>query len=302
MIPTMSWQFPKKAGIGRRSPYPLRQLHLKEGEAVYEQGDSNGALYLVVSGTVHLSLPRRRDSSDPVVLGPGAIFGQAGLFSGAVRRDSATAVTEVVLDLMQREDALKLLERHDESTQGLLAGLFDQAEQPMSRAPEEDRPDAAPDGPGATTDSSDAITEGSDVTTVDPDATIAESQPVRLLLKPSSRPLAAWIGREPIEITRLPFIVGRQGEGEDGKSNDNIDLVLADEKPYQLSRQHFAIDTCNGELVIRDSGSYHGTTVNSQRIGNDRRTNMVPLHLGENSIIAGSTDSPYCFTLLIEAA
>ena len=291
----MSWQFPKKAGIGRRSPYPLRQLHLEEGEAVYEQGDSNGALYLVVSGTVHLSLPRRRDSSDPVVLGPGAIFGQVGLFSGAVRRDSATAVTEVVLDVMQREDALNLLERHDESTQELLAGLFDQAEQPMSHAPEEDRADAAPDGPVATTDSSDAITEGSD-------ATIGESQPVRLLLKPSSRPLAAWIGREPIEITRLPFIVGRKGEGEDGTSNDNIDLVLADEKPYQLSRQHFAIDTCNGELVIRDSGSYHGTTVNRQRIGNDRKTNMVPLHLGENSIIAGSPDSPYCFTLLIEAA
>jgi pSer/pThr/pTyr-binding forkhead associated (FHA) protein len=147
----------------------------------------------------------------------------------------------------------------------------------------------------ATTDSSDAITEGSD-------ATIGESQPVRLLLKPSGRPLAAWIGRESIEITRLPFIVGRKGEGEDGTSNDNIDLVLADEKPYQLSRQHFAIDTCNGELVIRDSGSYHGTTVNRQRIGNDRKTNMVPLHLGENSIIAGSPDSPYCFTLLIEAA
>ena len=113
---------------------------------------------------------------------------------------------------------------------------------------------------------------------------------------------AAWIGREPIEITQLPFVVGRLGDGEDESSDDHVDLILDDEKPYQLSRQHFVIDTCDGELVVRDSGSYHGTTVNSQRIGDDRETSMVPLHLGENSIIAGSTESPYCFTLLIEAS
>ena len=114
--------------------------------------------------------------------------------------------------------------------------------------------------------------------------------------------MAAWIGRQPIEITRLPFVVGRLGEGEDEACQDEIDLVLDDEKPYQLSRQHFVIDTCDGELVVRDSGSYHGTTVNRQRIGDDRGTSMVPLRLGENSIVAGSTDSPYCFTLLIEAS
>ncbi len=270
----MSWHTSKKAGIGRRSPYPLRRLHLEEGAAVYDKGNPTGALYRVVSGTVHLSLPRRRKSSAPVELGAGAIFGQTGLFSGAVRRDSAVAATDAILDVMQREDALKLLERHDESAQELLAGLFDQAELPKNRAPKEDRSDATIDG----------------------------IQLVRLLLKPSSRPLAARIGREPIEITRLPFVVGRLGEGEDGASQDHIDLFLSDEKPYQLSRQHFVIDTYDGELVIRDFGSYHGTTVNSQRIGNDRGTDMAPLRFGENSIIAGSTDSPYCFTLLIEAS
>ena len=273
----MSRQFPKNAGIGRRSPYPLRQRHLEAEEAVYEMGDSNGNLYRIASGTVHLSSPQRRDSLDPVELGTGDVFGQAGLFSGAVRRETATAATDAVLDVMERADALKLLERHDESTHALLAELFAQAEQPMASAQEAEDPK--------------------------PSAEIVDdTTPVRLLLKPSSRPLAAWIGREPIEITELPFVVGRKGEGEDRRPNDQIDLVLADEKPYQLSRQHFAIDTYEGELVIRDSGSYHGTTVNNQRIGNDRITNIVPLRFGENRIVAGSTDSPYCFTLLIEAA
>ena len=270
----MSWHTRKKPGIGRRSPYPLRRLNLEEGETVYDKGDSNEALYRVVTGTVLHSPPRHRKNSAPAEPGAGAIFGQAGLFSGSVRRDSAAAATDAVLDVMQREDALKLLEHQDENTQELLATLFDQAGMPKNRASKEDSLGAVIDG----------------------------IQLVRLLLKPSSRALAAWIGREPIEITQLPFIVGRLGEGDDGSSLDDIDLVLKDKKPYQLSRQHFIIDTYDGELVIRDSGSYHGTTVNSQRIGNDRTTSMVPLRLGENSIIAGSTDSPYCFTLLIEAS
>ncbi len=274
----MSRHPPKKAEIRRRPTHSLNRLRLEAGEAVYDKGDSSTELYRVVSGKVDLSLPRRHESMKPVELGAGAIFGQAGLFTGAARRESAVAATEAVLDVMPRQDALELLEGYDETTRKLLAELFDRAQRPNKRAPEENSSGAAADG----------------------------IQSVRLLLKPASRPLAAWIGREPIEITRLPFVVGRLGEGEDenedDSSSDHVDLVLDDEKPYQLSRRHFAIETCDGELVVRDSGSYHGTTVNSQRIGDDRGTSMVPLRIGENSIIAGSTDSPYRFTLLIEAA
>lgn len=270
----MSRHNPKKAEIRRRPTRSLSRLHLEAGVAVYGKGDSSAALYRVVAGEIHLSLPRRHESMNPVELGAGAVFGQAGLFTGAARRESAVAATDAVLDVMRREDALKLLERDDETTRELLADLFDQAEQHNERAPTENSPGATADGIPS----------------------------VRLLLTPSSRPLAAWIGREPIEITRLPFVVGRLGEDEEEPSSDHVDLVLDDEKPYQLSRQHFVIDTCDGELVVRDSGSYHGTTVNSQRIGDDREASMVPLRLGENSIIAGPTDSPYCFTLLIEAA
>ena len=77
-------------------------------------------------------------------------------------------------------------------------------------------------------------------------------------------------------------------------------MALDDEKPYQLSRKHFVIDTFDGELVVRDSASYHGTTVNDQRIGRAQGINMAPLRIGENSIVAGSASSPYCFTLSIE--
>jgi hypothetical protein len=284
----MSGQFPKNPGIGRRSPYPLHQIQVAAGETVYAKGDSNGNLYRVVSGTIILSSSGRGDGSESRQFGTGDVFGQAGLFSGAVRRETAAAVTDVVLDVMERADALKLLERPDEPIQHLLAALFVHAEPPMSQATDIGAPDPA----SGDAEEGAASLEG---------GTVDQSTPVRLLLKPSSRPLAAWIGRDPIEITALPFVVGRKSDGEDGRANERVDLVLSDEKPYQLSRLHFAIDTYQGELVVRDSGSYHGTTVNNQRIGNHRQTTIVPLRFGENTIVAGSADSPYCFTLLIEA-
>jgi hypothetical protein len=269
----MSRPAPKKAGYKRRPTRPLRRLHLEEGAAIYDQGDSSDTLYRVVSGVVHLTRPRRRKNIDPVELGPGAIFGQADLFTGAKRSESAAAASDAVLDAMRRDDVLKLIARDDEASRALLASLFGQTELPVSNE------------------------NGADVTA---DGILL----VRLMLTPSSRPLAAWIGRDPIEITRLPFVVGRleEGDGEDEPIQDHIDLILADEKPYQLSRLHFVIDTYDGALVVRDSGSYHGTTVNNQRIGGDRGISMMPLHLGENSIIAGASDSPYCFTLLIESS
>lgn len=266
----------EKTANRRRPIRPVRRLRLDEGAAIYDQGDASDALYRVVSGTIRLSPPRHRGSVSPVELGTGAIFGQAGFFTAASRPDSAAAITDTILDVIDRKHVLTLLERPDEATRELLAGVFEQAERSRRRTPEKNRAEPIVD----------------------------DIQLVRLVLKPTSRRLAAWIGREPIEITRLPFVVGRssEDEAEDEAPRDHIDLVLADDQPYQLSRQHFVIDTYDGELVVRDSGSYHGTIVNRRRIGGDRGTSIAPLRFGENRIIAGASGSPYRFTLLIEAS
>ena len=258
----------------QNKPHPLRRLQLEGGAVIYEKGESSDALYRIVTGEVRISPPRRRKGLEPVELGPGAIFGQAGLFTGQSRRDGAIATTDTLLDVMRRDDVLKLLDSHDEAARSLISGLFEMAGRREADPPRDNGSDDA-----------------------------AEGIPlVRLLLKPASRPLAAWIGREPIEITRFPFIVGRTGEDDDEAPQNHIDLALEDNRPYQLSRQHFVIDTIDGELVIRDAASYHGTTVNNQRIGRAGRTSVAPLRIGENSIVAGSSDSPYSFTLLIEAS
>ena len=84
--------------------------------------------------------------------------------------------------------------------------MFEQAERPRRHPPENDDAEPAAD----------------------------DIQRVRLLLTPASESLAASIGREPIEITRLPFVVGRsrrdEGEDEDEPPPDPIDLALAGER------------------------------------------------------------------------
>jgi hypothetical protein len=78
-----------------------------------------------------------------------------------------------------------------------------------------------------------------------------------------------------------------------------IALMFSDSKPYNLSRSHFAIERGHNALMLRDVDSQLGTVVNGLRIGIDEPMNAVPLHIGENEIIAGAADSPFRFVLKI---
>ena len=53
--------------------------------------------------------------------------------------------------------------------------------------------------------------------------------------------------------------------------------------------------------MIRDVGSQLGTVVNGLRIGIEEPLNAVELHIGENEIIAGGSDSPFRFVIEVVA-
>src|SRR5579863_371357 len=60
--------------------------------------------------------------------------------------------------------------------------------------------------------------------------------------------------RQEIEISPLPFRIGRQAGNE---------LTLRDSR---ISRQQAQIVSANGGLVVEDCGSRHGTFVNGEKI------------------------------------
>jgi hypothetical protein len=118
-------------------------------------------------------------------------------------------------------------------------------------------------------------------------------------LKPASQETRAGLPRRGLQIDQMPFGIGRKPLRGEQSPRVEIALMFSDSKPYNLSRSHFAIESGHNALMLRDVGSQLGTVVNGLRIGIDEPMNAVPLHIGENEIIAGAADSPFRFVLEI---
>lgn len=122
---------------------------------------------------------------------------------------------------------------------------------------------------------------------------------VTISLSARSDALRARIGGASIDITSLPFVVGRAPVAGEAAPRKRPDLVIEDEKPFRLSRDHFAITRSGDHLFLYDLGSTLGTIVNGQGIGECFMQDAAPLQLGENRVIAGGWGSPFEFTVTV---
>jgi len=77
------------------------------------------------------------------------------------------------------------------------------------------------------------------------------------------------------------------------------DLTLSDTKPFNVSRNHFAIERGPDGVQVRDRGSYVGTIVNGVQIGGHHHVATVPLAVGENDVLADSSRSPFRFRVVV---
>ena len=141
--------------------------------------------------------------------------------------------------------------------------------------------DRSPDGTGETVSG----------TVIADDATIS--------LAAQSDALRARIGVAPIHVAELPFLVGRVPVDGDAQPLRRPDLLIDDEEPFRLSRQHFMIARSGDRLLVSDLGSTLGTMVNGRAIGHHFMKDAEPLHRGENHIVAGGWNSPFEFLLSI---
>jgi pSer/pThr/pTyr-binding forkhead associated (FHA) protein len=107
--------------------------------------------------------------------------------------------------------------------------------------------------------------------------------------------------RRGVKINETPFGVGRKPKRGEQTPRTDIVLQFPDERPYNLSRNHFLIELGRPGLMIRDAGSQLGTVVNGERIGLDEPRNVIPLHIGANEIEAGGYNTPFSFLLEIHA-
>jgi FHA domain len=97
-------------------------------------------------------------------------------------------------------------------------------------------------------------------------------------------------------LYRLPFVVGRMPDDERTPRNQ-VDLLLPDRPPYQLSAVHFCLLNYDGRLAVMDTNSQLGTYVNGVALGRGCSRNHALLSRGENRITIGTGNTRFVFTL-----
>lgn len=82
-------------------------LSFAAGAVIFREGDAGAVLYIINQGTVEISMQGQALEQ----LGSGDIFGEMALIENMPRSATATAVTDCLLDPVDREHFLLLIKR-----------------------------------------------------------------------------------------------------------------------------------------------------------------------------------------------
>lgn len=91
----------------------VQPVHFAAGDAIFRQGETGDALYLIVAGQVAISANHQTDNAEPALLArlaKGQSFGEMALLTGEPRTATVTALTEVELLKIAREHFDELLD------------------------------------------------------------------------------------------------------------------------------------------------------------------------------------------------
>ena len=133
------------------------------------------------------------------------------------------------------------------------------------------------------------------------------SPTVAALVALSAAARGALGARREIQISRLPFKVGRESRNANAAGPPVVDQRrgLAPElndvylfepvtELLQISREHFLIEREGGQFFVVDRGSVCGTIVGGRKIGGNRAGGRTELHPGD-TIVVGTALSAYAF-------
>lgn len=249
------------------------------GDILFRQGDPSDHVVLVRSGRADVL---REVGEDSILLGTakeGEFLGEMGVLDERPRSATVRAASTLEVELISRQSFLERVSGDPQLAQKLLvrmsARLRDVEDMLASlhvasaEAKEHGRAAAASQGMPA------------------------------IRLEATTYAAMLYIGSEPIRITGLPYVVGREGEIGEPPLPPGPDLEIPDPKPYRLSRNHFCIMTEDGTVQVRDLNSELGTIVNEIPLGHDFAQDRIALRRGENAVVAGGRGSPYAFTVTL---
>jgi CRP/FNR family transcriptional regulator, cyclic AMP receptor protein len=257
------------------------QRRFNKGDVLFRQGDVSDSALRVSSGEIEVL---REVGTASVVLGhvrAGEWLGEMGVVENRSRSATARAVTDCTVEVLTARQFLDRVSSDPNLARELILRLSIR----LRKIEDKITHDLLPMADDHSPDASEGMASPSFIPTIQ--------------LAAQTDVLRARIGAAPIEVTDLPYIVGRvPARGEDGPER-GPDLLIEDEKPFRLSRHHFMITRSDNDLVITDLDSTLGTIANEHAIGHHFMRHTAPLRRGENRIVAGGRGSPFEFTVSV---
>ena len=266
----------------KRVKLPKEQY--KQGLTIFRMGEYGEHAYRILEGEVEIFIEDSEKEMVLAQLGAGEVFGEMGMIGRSARSATARALSPLTVEVMTEEDFNKIFLKDTEALLPYLSSIFNR-----TRFLSQQLQELQFKGASYKTKTGNAILEG-------------KSGIKSIYLVAESEFLKRQGSLKYREVDEFPFYIGRRRETAAVDVFQKNQLAIFDEQPFNISRNHCAVELLDGRVYIRERGSHTGTIVNGMRInGSGTTIDRVELNAGENSLILGGVDSNIRLKVVIEA-
>ena len=306
----------------------MSQAVFQPGQMIFREGDTTQEAYRILKGRVEISIAGEGKAVILAQLGEGDIFGEMAMVDERPRSASAQALEVTECEVLTAENYNEAVLQRPEILIPYLASFFERLRTANDRLRMEMRLRAQAEQrasvPVASTSAAPVARvvapltksiappslEMTRVSAPAPVATTPSAAPVTLppeggyqsvILTACNDHARARLPETSVAIQKFPFRIGRKHDtpGKGATVFASNDLPIADDKPYQISRNHCSIEREGDNFFVRDRGSSLGTVVNEAPIGLAENSLTHDLRGGENQILLGSDDSQFQFKVTL---
>jgi len=306
----------------------MSQATFQPGQMIFREGDTTQEAYRILKGRVEISIAGEGKAVILAQLGEGDIFGEMAMVDERPRSASAQALEVTECEVLTAENFNEAVLQRPEILIPYLASFFERLRTANDRLRMEMRLRAQAEQrasvPVASTSAAPVARvvaplaksiappslEMTRVSAPAPVATAPSAAPVTpppeggyqsVILTACNDHARARLPETSVAIQKFPFRIGRKHDtpGKGATVFASNDLPIADDKPYQISRNHCSIEREGDNFFVRDRGSSLGTVVNEAAIGLAENSLTQDLRGGENQILLGSDDSQFQFKVTL---
>jgi len=306
----------------------MSQAVFQPGQMIFREGDTTQEAYRILKGRVEISIAGEGKAVILAQLGEGDIFGEMAMVDERPRSASAQALEVTECEVLTAENFNEAVLQRPEILIPYLASFFERLRTANDRLRMEMRLRAQAEQrasvPVASTSAAPVARvvapltksiappslEMTRVSAPAPVATAPSAAPVTpppeggyqsVILTACNDHARARLPETSVAIQKFPFRIGRKHDtpGKGATVFASNDLPIADDKPYQISRNHCSIEREGDNFFVRDRGSSLGTVVNEAAIGLAENSLTHDLRGGENQILLGSDDSQFQFKVTL---